>query len=348
MNLAQKILVVGPSWVGDMLMTHSLFRMLKQENPEVIIDVIAPAWSLGLLERMPEVRKSIVLPFKHGEIKLWQRYCFGKQFRAERYDQVIFIPNSLKSLFVVMAAKIPKWTGWNGKELPRRWFLNDGRTLEKKHYPLMVQRFAALALPKDRAFPAVFPLPQLQINAAVVGQTLIKYQLQRTNQPLLVLAPGSEFGPSKRWPAKYFAEIANTKIIAGWKVWLLGSAKDEMISAEVQSLTNNRCIDLTGKTSLTEVVDLLSLATMVVSNDSGLMHMAAALQRPVVGIYGSTPADVTPPLSKQSAALSLGLSCSPCYQRECPEGHWRCMLDLKPERILQSMEHLLANESTDS
>lgn len=343
---SQKILVVGPSWVGDMLMTHSLFRLLKQENPAVIIDVLAPAWSLGLLQRMPEVRNSIVLPFKHGELRLWQRYIFGRQFRSEAYDQVIFIPNSFKSVFAVMAARIPKRTGWNGKELPRRWFLNDGRNLDTKKYPLMVQRFMALGLPADRALPDAIPFPQLQISSKSVEESLAKHQLEKPVKPLLIVAPGAEFGPSKRWPAEYFADIANEKLRQGWQVWLVGSIKDAPIAEKIQDLSSQQCINLCGKTDLAAVIDLMSLGTIVVSNDSGLMHMAAALQRPVVGIYGSTPATVTPPLGLKNATVTLGLSCSPCYKRECPLGHWRCMQDLKPSLILESMDRLLANENT--
>ncbi len=336
-NNSKRILVVGPAWVGDMVMAQSLFKLLKQQDPAVTIDVLAPAWSQGLLERMPEVAQSRVSPFGHGQFHLRQRFQLGKQLRAQNYDQVIFIPNSLKSALAPFWAHIPQRTGWYG-EWPRRLLLNDGRRLDKKRWPLMFQRFAALGLPADAPLPASLPWPRLEIAAEKLDLTLQKYGLQRPHQPLLIIAPGAEFGPSKRWPAKYFAEVAQNKIEQGWTVWLFGSAHDQAISTEVNALTGQNCQDLTGKTTLAEAIDLLSLATIVVSNDSGLMHIAAALERPIVAVYGPTPADITPPLAVNYESLFLDLPCRPCMKRECPLGHWRCMQDLKPATVIASVD----------
>jgi heptosyltransferase-2 len=313
--------------------------VLKQQNPTATIDVLAPAWSVGLLERMPEVRRSWVSPFAHGDLRFRKRYQLGKQLRAEHYDQVIFIPNSLKSAITPFFAHIPQRTGWHG-EWPRRLFLNDGRRLDKKRWPLMFQRFAALGLPADAPQPATWPWPRLEIATAKLDNTVQKYGLARPQRPLLIIAPGAEFGPTKRWPARYFAEVANAKIQQGWEVWLFGSPRDQAIATEVNALTQQNCQDLTGKTSLAEAIDLLSLATLVVSNDSGLMHIAAALERPIVAVYGSTPADITPPLATRYESLYLDLPCRPCMKRECPLGHWRCMLDLKPAAVLASMDRV--------
>lgn len=344
---SQKILVVGPSWVGDMVMCHTLFKLLKLNNPAAIIDVLAPAWSQGILERMPEVHKSIVLPFKHGELNLKQRIIFGKKLRAEKYHQVILIPNSLKSLIIPWAAKIPKKTGWNGKEWPRSMLLNDGRCLDKNNYPLMVERFAALAFSKNAALPAELPWPKLLINSETRDQAVNKFALIIDKaKPCLMIAPGAEFGPSKRWPVAYFAEVANRKMAEGWQVWLCGSPNDQDIANQIEKLISKPCVNLVGKTTLSEVIDLMSLASVVLSNDSGLMHIAAAVDRPVVALFGSTSAVSTPPLSKQATIASVNIECSPCFQRVCPKQHWRCMLDLKPAQVLPSIN--LPNSNHES
>jgi heptosyltransferase-2 len=335
----EKILIVGPAWVGDMVMAQSLFKVLKEQHPEVPIDVIAPAWSRGLLERMPEVNASWVLPFQHGEFKPIERYKLGKSLRSQGYTQVILLPNSFKSVLVPLWAKIPLRTGWRG-EWPRSLLLNDARRLDKAQLPLMIQRFIALGLAEGASLPTDLPRPALNISPLTRNAALEKHQLSLPKR-LLVLAPGAEFGPSKRWPAQYYADVANAKIKQGWGVWLFGSPKDSPIAQEICAATNGQAIDLTGKTSLAEAIDLMSLATVVVTNDSGLMHIAAAVGRPIVAVYGSTSPAFTPPLADQVEILSLNLSCSPCFERVCPLGHWRCMRDLQPQQVLRSIDILI-------
>jgi heptosyltransferase II len=338
----KKILVVGPSWVGDMVMTQSLFKFLKQQDSAVTIDVLAPAWSLGLLERMPEVSGSCVAPFGHGKLQLRQRFQLAAQLRSQHYDQVILIPNSFKSALAPFLARIPLRTGWDGEWPRHSILLNDARLLDKMRWPLMYQRFAALGLPRhaDPKITPEFSWPKLTVAKDKLEPTLVKYELKRSSAPLLVLAPGAEFGPSKRWPPAHFAEVAKEQLNKGWEVWIFGSTKDQPVSKELNALTHNRCRDLTGKTTLAEAIDLISLADAVVSNDSGLMHIAAALERPLVALYGSTPHDVNPPLSHRYQSLFLDLSCRPCMKRECPLGHQRCMQDLKPLRVLESLNKL--------
>jgi heptosyltransferase-2 len=337
--VSKQILVVGPAWVGDMVMAQVLFKMLQQQDPEVQIDVLAPAWSLPIIARMPEVRQAIVLPFKHGELKLRKRYQIARELRKTGYAQAISLTNSLKSALIPWLARIPVRTGWLGE---MRWgLLNDIRYLNKQQMPLLVQRFAALAFPKSIRLPEKLPIPELQITSDTVQATLQKLGLSIPKQPLLVLCPGAEFGPAKRWPAQYYAKVANKKLAEGWQVWLLGSPKDQPVIDEIHAATEHQCVDLAGgRSSLEDAVDLLSLATIVVSNDSGAMHVAAALHRPVVVVYGSTDPGYTPPLNDHAEILTLKLSCSPCFQRECPLGHLKCLNDLPPELVLQSIDKL--------
>ncbi|MDF2868355.1 MAG: rfaF [Gammaproteobacteria bacterium] len=339
--MADKILVIGPSWVGDMVMAQALFKLLKQQNPEVAIDVLAPEWSRALLERMPEVSKALIMPIGHGQLELKTRYRIGRELRQEGYQQAIIIPNSFKSALIPFWAKIPKRTGWR-REL-RSILLTDARSLNKKRLPLIVERYLALALPKDTSIPSHWPRPGLEIAYDRLNQVREQYGLMQDQSPILALCPGAEFGPAKRWPAAYYAEVANAFINKGWQVWLLGSPKDSEAAAEIQVLTQQRSRDLTGRTNLANAIDLLSLASLVISNDSGLMHVAAALQRPQIAIYGSTPPEIAPPLNAKSKMLYLNVACSPCFKRECPlvDEHHKCMRELKPAQVLQTAEELL-------
>lgn len=337
--MSNKILIIGPAWVGDMVMAQSLFKLLKQRQPQVVIDVLAPAWSLPLLERMPEVSSGIVMPLGHGQLNLRERYRIGKSLRQRGYQQAIVLPNSFKSALIPFFAKIPKRTGWR-REL-RGVLLNDVRTLDKKRYSLMIERFMALGVTPNDVLPAQHPLPELYSSAEMQDMALANYGLSRSDRPVLALCPGAEFGPAKRWPEAYYAEIAKAKLAEGWDVWLLGSPKDAAVAEAIMQATEQRCINLTGRTKLVEAVDLLSLASAVVSNDSGLMHIAAAVKKPLVAVYGPTSTTFTPPLHDKAKILQLQLDCQPCFQRECPLKHQRCMRDLKPSHVLDALSELI-------
>ena len=329
-----KILIIGPAWVGDMVMAQCLFKLLKQQDPFVTIDVLAPGWSMPLLARMPEVSDAMVMPMGHGEFGLLKRRCIGKNLRDKKYRQAIVLPNSFKSALIPWFAKIPKRTGWRGEM--RYGLLNDLRVLDKNKYPLMIEQFMALGLPANASLPKPYPQPELNISDVSRDQAVLTFQL-KTDRPVLALCPGAEFGPAKRWPEEHYAALANEKINAGWQVWLFGSAKDQSVTEKIMALTDQRCVNLAGKTKLEEAIDLLSLARAVVSNDSGLMHIAAALQKPLIAVYGPTSSAFTPPLDEQAKIVSLSLTCQPCFQRTCPLQHHRCMRDLQPQRVLDAM-----------
>lgn len=338
-----KYLIVGPAWVGDMVMAQTLFKAIKQREPNALIDVLAPAWTNALLARMPEVEKAIALPMGHGELKLAERFKFGRRLAKSCYDQAIVLPNSLKSALVPFFAGIPKRTGWMRE--CRYGLLNDWRHLDKTHYPLMIERFLALGLPKGATLEKPYPHPHLQVDLASRDAAVKRLGLQ-TDKSIVALCPGAEFGPSKRWPAEYFAELANTLMAQGYAVWLFGSKNDEAIAQAIQANTHEACVNLCGQTNLAEAIDLLSLAKAAVSNDSGLMHIAAALNLPVVALYGSTSPDFTPPLSDKVAVLKLDLECQPCFQRVCPLGHWRCLRDLRPAGVEAALSDLLCLSSS--
>jgi len=274
------------------------------------------------------------MPIGHGILGLSERHRIGKQLREKNYQQAIVLPNSFKSALIPWWANIPIRTGWRGEM--RYGLLNDIRVLDKKRYPLMIEQFMALGLPVGAALPAEYPLPLLKISRDSCAETLAKQGLS-TDQPILVICPGAEFGPAKRWPEEHYARVANEKLKAGWQVWILGSPKDQPVAEKIMELTQQRCRSLAGKTKLEEAVDLISCAKAVVSNDSGLMHIAAALQKPLIAVYGPTSAAFTPPLHKQATVLTLALECQPCFERECPLKHHRCMNELQPETVIDAM-----------
>ncbi len=337
----ERVLIVGPSWVGDMVMAQSLFIALKKTNPDLVIDVLAPAWSRPIIERMPEVRASIDMPVGHGQLLIKERRALAKTLKGQ-YDQAIVLPNSLKSALIPFFADIPVRTGWRGEV--RYLLLNDIRPLKKEYYPLMVERFVALAHPQDAILSRPLPRPCLQVDLEQALALREKFGLQ-DQRPVLVLCPGAEFGPAKRWPEEHYATVARDKIQQGWQVWILGSQKDEEVAQTIkQSLSESsaeHCYVLAGSTALADAIDLMSQASAVVSNDSGLMHIAAALNKPLVVVYGSTSPSFTPPLSECVRIEQLEVDCGPCFQRECPQLHLKCLKFLLPEQVLASLAELV-------
>ena len=331
-----KILVVGPAWVGDMVMAQSLLLTLRQTHPDAVLSVLAPAWSAPLLQRMPEVAQIIPMPLGHGELELGVRRRLGRELRRVGFDWAIVLPGSFKSALIPWFARIPRRTGYVGEQ---RWgLLNDIRRLDRRAAPLNVQRFVALGLPKGAAVVGeeAIPRPRLLAEPARAAATAARLGLD-TAAPVVALCPGAEYGPAKRWPPAHFAEVANRQLDAGKRVWLFGGQNDRFAAARINWRCAGRCDDLTGRTSLGEAVDLLSLAAHAVTNDTGLMHIAAATGCHVVALYGSSSDAFTPPLTARADRLSLGLECSPCFRRECPLGHLDCLNRLAPERALAAL-----------
>ena len=326
-----KVLIIGTSWVGDAVLSQPLFVALKKRDPGCELDVLAPPWTHGVLLRMPEVSRILNNPFGHGQLQLLSRRALGKQLRQADYQQAILLPNSFKSALIPWFAGIPLRTGYVG-EL-RHLLLNDARVLDRTALPLMVERFAAMALPAGTALQRPVPAPRLIPNLEQQAVTLQRLHLT-LDQPVAALCPGAEFGPAKRWPVRHFVVAARQLIAEGFQVWLLGSKKDASIAAQIAQAAQGPVHNLCGATDLAQAVDLMAVAQRVISNDSGLMHVAAALDRPMVAVFGSSSPEFTPPLSGRAQVVRLGLPCSPCFKRECPLGHLKCLEDLTPERVM--------------
>lgn len=329
-----KILVVAPSWVGDTMLVQPMLARLRQRIPDCRIDMFAPPWTEALLRQMPEVHEVIVNPFPHGALQLGERLSMGRKLRDAHYDQAIVLPNSLKSSLVPLFAKIPLRTGFVGEM--RRGLLNDARRLNKRKLPLMVERFAQLAEARGEAILRPLASPRLEVGSEQRDRVLNMLGL-KLDKPVAVFCPGAEYGPAKRWPVPYFAELAQKLGQRGYAVWLIGSPKDKEIGDKIVALGNRDIHNLCGRTDLADAIALLSCASLVVSNDSGLMHIAAALDRPMLALYGSSSPDFTPPLSGKAQVIKLDMPCSPCFKRECPLGHFNCMMKLTAEQVVRHL-----------
>ncbi len=325
-------LVIAPQWIGDAVMTEPLLRRLRARGERLAVGALP--WVAPVYRAMPQVDDVIEFPFQHGGLQFKARRSIAKQLGG-RFDTAYVLPNSLKSALLPFLASIPKRVGYLGEA---RVGLLTHRLKNPKDRPPMVAFYSALSgdkegLDQDR--------PRLQLAPPQVDAALAALSLRAGGY--YVFAPGAEFGSAKRWPAIHFAELARSLDVPAV---LLGSGKEAALCAEIAGAAGTgRCIDLAGKTSLAEAFALIAAARSVISNDSGLMHVAAAFGVPQVAIFGSSSPRHTPPLNgsarviwlKDDPAYQPPLDCSPCFQRECPLGHTRCLVDITPPAVIAAL-----------
>jgi heptosyltransferase-2 len=321
------ILIVAPAWVGDMVMTESLVAALRRRDPSATIHLLAPPWTAPLGERMAGIVATHKIDAVHGRFDPVSRIRAGRALEVESFDLAIVLPASLKSAIAPFVARIPQRRGYFGEM--RFGLLNQTRHLDKAKYPRTIDKFVALADDGSGSVPTVTP-PVLRHDDQRAADLAEKHGLDAKSRPVVALCPGAEYGPSKQWPASHFAALADLAEKRGYATWLFGSAKDGPAAEEIVRLAiaHNASAapkNLCGATDLLEALDLMSLTAAVVSNDSGLMHIAAAIGRPLVALYGSTSPAVTPPLAKAVRILERQLPCRPCFKRECPLGHHDCL-----------------------
>jgi heptosyltransferase II len=327
-----RILLIAPSWVGDAILSEPLIAALRRQGVTNAIDVVAPPWCGPVYARMRGVGRIIDAPAAHGELALRACYAFGRSLREQRYTHAYVLPNTWKSALVPYIARIPVRVGYVGEA--RYGLLTDARKLDRTELPQLVSRYAALGEPRHASASAALA-PRLVPNAANLDAAMRALALSRAH-PVAILCPGAEFGPAKRWPVQHFAHLAQRLADDGHAVWLLGSPNDRAVAdALLAALPANMppVIDLTGRTDLGTAIDLMSVASLVVSNDSGLMHAAAAVNAPLVALFGSSSPAYTPPSSPTARIAKIDIECSPCFKRECPLGHFRCMRELSPELV---------------
>ena len=329
----RRILVIAPSWVGDAVMSEPLLAALKQDAQPSHITVFAPPWCMPIYARMHAVDATLSNPFPHGLFGLGARWRLGRSLRGQ-FDVAYVLPNSWKSALLPWFAGVAQRIGYLGEM--RYGLLTQALRLDSVHHPLMVQRYLALHPEHRHASASPCPEPKLQTQAAQQQALLQKLSALgvQTEQRRVIFCPGAEYGPAKRWPAAHFAALAALLQQQGFQVLLLGAAKDQAVAQAICAQAP-QCLDLCGQTSLDEAIDLLATAHAVVSNDSGLMHITAALNRPLVAIFGSSSPEFTPPMSALARIVSLDLDCSPCFARDCPLGTTACLQNISPAQVLK-------------
>ena len=331
-----KILIVGPSWVGDSVISQSLIKVILSKSKEAKIDVLSPEWTRNIFKRMDEVSETITLPFSHGEMKIKERVDLGKTLKEKNYDQAIVLPNSFKSCLVPYFGEIPIRTGWRGEM--RYFLINDMRILDKKIFPRMIDRFVALAFKKNENLPSSIPYPSLKVEEENLDSLRVNFGIDSI-LPLICLCPGAEFGPAKRWPTNYYSEVANDYLKKNWQVILLGSPNDIPVGEDIKKNINKESgfLNLIGKTKLVDTIDILSSSNLVLTNDSGLMHIAASVDVPLVALYGPTSPEFTPPLSNKVKVIKKNKGFTKLRSGDLEGGFHQSLKDIKPKEVLAAL-----------
>jgi heptosyltransferase-2 len=342
MNGQPRTLVISPNWIGDAVMAQPLLALLKRRQPERAIDVLAPPAVAPVWRAVAEADSVLETPFRHGALQLRERWKYAQELRKRGYADAYVLPNTIKYALIPWLAGVRRRVGYKGEM--RHGLINAMHHDDQPPRP-MVAFYAALA--QDPALPlaANLPRPSLRVGSDEVAAVCARLGIAQ-DRPLVVFAPGAEFGAAKRWPPRHFGELARAIVAAdaSAQVALLGSPKDrescEQVVGHAGAAASNMLV-LAGQTRLDEAVALIARAAAVVSNDSGLLHIASGLNRPVIALYGPTDPDHAPPFSDLARSISLRLDCSPCRQRECPLGHHNCMEQMGAELVWRELRPML-------
>lgn len=340
------ILIIAPNWIGDAVMTQPLLASIKSQYPESKIDVLASTWVAPIYRACSEVHDVIEAKFEHKHLQWGLRKELASKLALKNYQACFVLPNSFKSALIPWLANIPFRIGYRG-EL-RFGLINVALDNPSKvNRPPMVEHYLALSqlVNDEQTSPANGNLtPKLNVSAVAADTVQVKLKNIHIDQAnIYVMCPGAEYGPTKRWPTSHFAELAqsitnnpNNQII------LLGSKGDHALAQEIEAKAkrDDHIHNWCGDTSLDEAIALIGMSKAVISNDSGLMHIAAALKTPQVAIFGSSDPAHTPPLSDKAKVIWLNLPCSPCHKRECHLGHLKCLNDILPAQVLATLNIL--------
>lgn len=324
-------LIIAPQWIGDAVMSQPLLARLSARGET--LTVAALPWVAPVYRAMPEVGDVIELPFAHGRLDGWARRRLGVALRG-RYDRAYVLPNSMKSALLPWFARIPVRIGYRGE---MRVGLLTERLPDPAGRPPMVAHYSALA----GGSPALNERPRLRLSRQVVQAAAAQVGVEPGRYWLC--APGAEYGPAKVWPPERYAALARALHAgSGWPVLLLGSGKEAALCDGIVQSAPDACRSLAGRTSLIDAMALIAGARGMASNDSGLMHVAAAFGIPQAAVFGSTSPEHTPPLNPNARVLwlreELGLACMPCFERTCRFGHTRCLTGVPAERVEAALE----------
>jgi heptosyltransferase-2 len=329
-----RTLIIAPQWIGDAVMSEPLCARLAARGDR--ITVAALPWVAPVYHAMPQVQEVLELPFAHGRLDWSARRRVAATLRG-RFDVAYVLPNSIKAALIPFFARIPQRIGYQGEGRP--WLLNR-RLPNPGGRPPMVAFYSALAggtAPASERPKLHFEPSRIAEASAGAGLTPGQY---------FAFAPGAEYGPAKCWPASHYATLARSLHERfGLPVALLGSGKEAGLCEEIARAAPDACLPLAGKTRLIDAMAIIAGARGVVSNDSGLMHVAAAFGVPQVAAFGSTSPEHTPPLNPRARVLwlkeELQLDCAPCFERTCRYGHTRCLVDMSPQRVATALDDAL-------
>ena len=330
-------LIVPYMWIGDFVRCHTVVRLLKESQPGRPVDILTTTMAAPLLDYMPGLRKGVVFDLPRKQLALGRHRALARRLRPESYGQALIMPRTWKAALGPYLAGIPLRTGFVGEM--RFGLVNDLRRGER-NLPRMVDRCAALALPKGASLPAEWPTPQLVVPQQEVAGWRRRHGLDGDGRRTVALAPGA-VGPAKRWSPDYYARLARRLAAAGNAVWVIGGPGEQAAATDIASADPAHIRDLTG-TDLRNAILALAGADLAVSNDSGLLHVAAAIGTPVVGIFGPTSPALWAPLNPIAGVIEAtsALPCRPCHKPECGLQHHGCMRDISVERVLQVIRAL--------
>ena len=334
---ASPILIVPYMWIGDFVRCHTVVKLLQARFPDRPVDMLASTLCAPLTDYMPGLRQAIVADLPRNRLALAQQSALAERLKREAYGTALIMPRTWKSALAPYFAGIPERTGFVGEA---RFFLLNDLRLGEKSLPRMVDRCAALALPRGAKLPPEWPLPELKVPPQEIDAWRKKRGLAADNRPVVALAPGA-VGPSKRWPSAAYAALARRLLAEGFAVWVLGGPDEKALATEIVGDTAAR--DLTGH-DLRDAILALAAAAAAVSNNSGLLHVAAALGTPSIGIFGPTSPWHWAPLNPLAATIetSSALPCRPCHKPVCRLVHHRCMRDIPPDDVLAATRRALA------
>ena len=327
-----RILVVAQAWVGDVVLSQILYALLKRQQPDVSIDVVAPSWAGALLGRMPQVSRHIPLDVRHGQLGLWQRWAAARRLHAQ-YQQAIIIPRSVKAALVPWVAGIKQRIGFDAGI--RNVLISDSRSRP----PGILARMAHLASP-DPIDSNSIPYPSLEVDPEQTANVFQQWDMG-LDETVVGLMPGAAYGRAKQWGEGSFVRLATLLAERGHRICVIGTAENRPLGDSITRTAPGQAVNLCGETTLDQAIHLISGLAAAVCNDSGLMHVAAAVKTPVVGIYGPTSSDTHPPLADARKICSARTLCSPCHQRICPYGHHACMTRITPEQVCEATFSLL-------
>lgn len=332
------ILLVPYAWIGDFVRAHSVVKLLRHRWPRRPVDILTTSLCAPLVDYMPGARKAVVFDLPRSRIALARQRELAARLRREHYGTALIMPRTWKSALAPFLAGIPERTGFVGEA--RFGLLTDLRWGERK-LPRMIDHFGALALPKGAPLLANWPLPELKVSADELARWRSERGLQAAGMPVVTVGPGA-VGAGKAWPVGHYADLAKRLTTAGVEVWVIGSPRETPLAAEIAAAAGPRVRDVTSN-DLRNGVLALAAADAAVSNDSGLMHIAAALGTPTIAIFGPTSPWHWAPLNPLAAVLEPPPDgpCPTCGRPACDNVKHRRTSDVAPERVHEAVRQVL-------